>query len=224
MEKFKRRKKVVSLNSGFAELVRKVEGLKVSEIKGVIDQRMKEFEDVGKKSSPEIFQELSFCLLTANFNAQRSIDIQDNIGSRFLTLPKGDLTQKLREFGHRFPEARANYIIEAREHKGNIKETLESFDDESQMRDWVAENVKGLGYKESSHFLRNIGYKNFAIVDFHIIDLLVRHGLIERPKTLTKKRYLEIEGVLKKIGKELGLNMAELDLYLWYLETGKVLK
>jgi N-glycosylase/DNA lyase len=41
---------------------------------------------------------------------------------------------------------------------------------------------------------------------------------------MTKKKYLEIEEILKKIGDRLNLNMAELDLYLWYLETGKILK
>ncbi|MHA2326793.1 MAG: 8-oxoguanine DNA glycosylase, partial [Promethearchaeota archaeon] len=91
-------------------------------------------------------------------------------------------------------------------------------------RDWIVKNIKGIGYKEGSHFLRNIGYNNLAIIDFHIIDLLVKSHLIEKPKTLTKKKYLEIEELLKLIGKKLKLNLAELDLYLWYTETGKVLK
>ncbi|MFX1391198.1 MAG: N-glycosylase, partial [Promethearchaeota archaeon] len=64
----------------------------------------------------------------------------------------------------------------------------------------------------------------YAIIDFHIIDILVSYNLIEKPKTLSKSKYLEIEGVLKDIGRRLKLNLAELDLYLWYLETGKILK
>ena len=92
------------------------------------------------------------------------------------------------------------------------------------LREWVVKNVKGIGYKEASHFLRNIGYKNLAIIDFHIVDLLVKYDLIEKPKSMTKKKYLEIENVLKQLGRELHLDMAKLDLYLWYKETGKVLK
>jgi len=88
----------------------------------------------------------------------------------------------------------------------------------------LVKNVKGLGYKEASHFLRNTGKKNLAIIDFHIIDLLERHRLIEKPKTISKARYLEIEDVLRKLGTKAGLNQSELDLYLWYMETGKVLK
>ena len=88
----------------------------------------------------------------------------------------------------------------------------------------MVDNIKGLGMKEASHFLRNIGFKDFAIIDFHIIDILVKYGLIKKPKTLTKNKYLEIEGILKEIAKKTNLNLAELDLYLWYEETDKVLK
>ena len=80
------------------------------------------------------------------------------------------------------------------------------------------------GYKEASHFLRNIGYRDFAIIDFHIIDLLVKFNIIEKPKTLTKKKYLEIEAILKKLGDKLHLDMGKLDLYLWYMETSEILK
>jgi len=52
----------------------------------------------------------------------------------------------------------------------------------------------------------------------------VKYNLIKSPKNLTKKRYLEIEERLRKIGNKLKLTLAELDLYLWYMETGKILK
>ena len=96
--------------------------------------------------------------------------------------------------------------------------------DEFEIREWIVKNVKGLGYKEASHFLRNIGYKNLAIIDFHIIDVLVKNKIIKRPKTLTKKKYLEIENKLRTIAKKAKMTLAELDLYLWYMETRKVLK
>ena len=92
------------------------------------------------------------------------------------------------------------------------------------MRKWLAENVKGVGYKEASHFLRNIGFSNLAIIDFHIIDILAKYKLIQKPKTLTKRKYLEIENLLRRIAKKLSISLAELDLYLWYMETGKIVK
>ena len=72
--------------------------------------------------------------------------------------------------------------------------------------------------------MRNIGYHNYTIIDFYIIDILVREKIIRKPKTFSKKNYIEIEDVLRRMALKLGLTLAELDLYLWYLETGKILK
>ncbi|MEK6823894.1 MAG: N-glycosylase/DNA lyase [Nanoarchaeota archaeon] len=216
------------------QLINKIENLKKSEIKKIIDFRMNEFSKLGKSSSNEIFKELCFCLLTANFSAQGGIKIQNAVNDGFLTLSEEDLAKKLSALGHRFPNTRAKYIFEAREYKNNIKEILRNFKNESEARNWIVKNIKGLGMKESSHFLRNIGYKNLAIIDFHIIDLLARNNLIDpegipsgkkpKSKSLAPKKYIEIENLLRKIAEKTNLSLGELDLYLWYAETGKVLK
>jgi len=103
---------------------------------------------------------------------------------------------------------------------------LDSFQDDEEKRDWLVKNIKGLGMKEASHFLRNIGCKNVAIIDFHIVDLLAKNNLIEKPKNraLTGKRYIEIENILKELAEKTNTSLGELDLYLWYEETGKILK
>ncbi|MEM3091673.1 MAG: N-glycosylase, partial [Candidatus Pacearchaeota archaeon] len=108
----------------------------------------------------------------------------------------------------------------------NLKEKLSTFDTEEQMRIWLIENIKGFGMKEASHFLRNIGYKDIAIIDFHIINFLVKHNLIrfQKKSSLSIKKYLEIENILRELADKTGLSLGELDLYLWYAETGKVLK
>jgi len=198
--------------------------LKKSNIKNVVDSRMQEFAEHKNKSSNEIFKELCFCFLTANFSAQGGIKIQNEIGDGFLTLSQEELAQKLSEIGHRFPNARAKYIYEARKHKDNTKKILNSFSDEKNARNWIVANIKGIGMKEASHFLRNVGYKNVAIIDFHIVDLLERENLIQKPKTMTPKKYIEIEKVLEQLAQKTNSNLGELDLYLWYKETGKILK
>lgn len=203
-----------------------VNNLKNSPIKQVVDSRMKEFSEMGQKPDEELFKELCFCLMTANFSATGGIKIQNAIGDKFASMPEEELAKQLAILRHRFPNMRAKFIVEARKHKDNIRKILDSFSLDSERRKWFAENVKGFGFKESSHFLRNIGFKNVAIIDFHIVDLLSRNGLIEKPKnkSLTPKRYLEIENVLKKIAEKTNTNLGELDLYLWYEETGKILK
>jgi len=201
-------------------LIEEINRLKSSELKRVIDRRIKEFEEAGKKQN-NIFGELCFCILTANFSAEKCIKIQKEMGKGFSFLPEKELAEELKKFGHRFPNARANYISEARKCESEMCRIMKS--DGKEMRDWLVQNVKGIGMKEASHFLRNIGYKDVAIIDFHILDLLEREKLIIR-KNMNKKFYLEVEGILEDLGKKVGLNLAELDLYLWYMETGKVLK
>ncbi|MDP3986844.1 MAG: N-glycosylase/DNA lyase [Nanoarchaeota archaeon] len=207
-------------------LIALIEELKNSEIKNIIDAKMSRFSELGKKSSNEIFKELCFCLLTANFSASGGIKIQKEIDNGFLVMSEAELAKRLSELGHRFPNARAKFISEAQKHKGTLKKTLESLPEDNLRREWLVKNIKGLGMKESSHFLRNIGYRNVAIIDFHIVDLLVRQNLVEKPKSrsLTPKKYLEIESVLQKLCNSVGLCQGELDLYLWYEETGKILK
>jgi len=206
------------------KLISKIKELKKGEIKKLIDKRLQEFKSIQSKSNQEVFKELCFCLLTANFNAERSIMIQKEIGNGFITLKENELAKKLKELGHRFPNTRARYIIKARDYKDNIKDIVFKIKSDKDKRTWLIENIKGLGYKEASHFLRNIGFFDVAIIDFHIVDLLVENKIIKRPKSLTKRKYLEIEEVLREISNSINISLGELDLYLWYLETGKVLK
>ncbi len=203
-------------------LIQQIESIRNSKIKNLIDWRMSEFKY--KRSDEEIFQELCFCILTANFNAKGGMKIQSMLGNNFLNLTEEKLAEKLKQLGHRFPNSRASYIVEARKHKDEVIKLIKSNTEQKQIREWLVENVKGLGYKESSHFLRNIGFNNLAIIDFHILDILEKNNLIEKPKTLSKAKYLEIEQLIENLSEKINMSLGELDLYLWYLETGKVLK
>jgi N-glycosylase/DNA lyase len=206
------------------DLLEAIGELRRSEVAYLIGNRMSEFKEKGEGSSGEIFKELCFCILCANYNAERGIKIQEEIGEDFLSLQKLKLARRLRQLGYRYPETRARYIVEARQYKDSLKRTIESFKSETELREWLVGHITGIGYKESSHFMRNIGYTDVSIIDFHILDILERYELIEKPKTLTKSRYLEIENILRGVAGSTGLNLGELDLYLWYMETGKVLK
>lgn len=190
------------------KLIRAINQLKKSPIKKTIDSRIQEF-----KQCKNHLSELCFCILTANYTAEGGIRIQQQIGNGFKQLTETQLSKKLKKLKYRFPNKRANYIINARKHSKI-----------AQNREWLVKNIKGLGYKEASHYLRNTGQLDYAIIDFHIIDLLAKHKIITPPKTLTPKKYLEIEQKLKQIAKKTGLSLGELDLYLWHMETGKVLK
>lgn len=208
------------------ELIKSIENLKVSEIANTINTRIKEFAKFRKESIGILFREMCFCIMTANCGAEKCIEIHDRIGNDFLILDQVQLADKFKECGYRFPNIRSSYIVKARDYLTDLEKILIKPNQNVSLREWIVNNIKGLGYKEASHFLRNIGYNEYAIIDFHIVDILVKHEIIEeqKNKSLSKKKYLEIESILRDMGEKLNLNLAELDLYLWYLETGKVLK
>jgi N-glycosylase/DNA lyase len=124
--------------------------------------------------------------------------------------------------GVRFHNNKSGYIIEARDKF--FKNRLPK--DPKEAREWLVDNIKGLGYKEASHFLRNIGLgRNIAILDRHILKNLMKYNVInEIPKTLTPKRYLEIEDKMKQFSKKNNIPLDELDLLFWAEETGEVFK
>jgi len=198
--------------------------LAMREVGPVVAERLASFEKTGG-SEDALFSELCFCILTANYTAAGGIRIQQLIGDGFLHLPETELAERLRSLGHRFPSSRAGYIVEARRLYGRLSMLLGRFPEASEAREWLVESVKGLGYKEASHFLRNTGHADVAIIDRHILRFLKARGLIwDMPGSLTKRRYLCYEQRLRAVARRLGVSLGELDLYLWYMATGKVLK
>jgi len=205
-------------------LARSIEKLKSSEVSELVAEKMREFKEMEKEGNESWFSELCFCILTANSTAKLGMKIQGELGDGFLTLPKKELTRRLKELGHRFYNKRADFIVSARKFD-RMKDIITKFSDAKRARGWLVENVDGIGWKEASHFLRNVGFEDVAILDRHILALMREQGLIEQvPRTLTRRRYLEIEEKLRELAEKVDLSLAELDLYMWYLKTGKVLK
>lgn len=205
------------------ELLQQIQFLKHSNIGNQVNKRTQEFKAVNKHSTNDLFKELCFCILTANFNAERGIHIHQQLSACFQFDTKEALERKLRTCGYRFPHTRAAYITEAASYKDELQTKILMLSGE-ELRSWLVKSIKGLGYKEASHFLRNIGFDDYAIIDSHILDVLQRYHVMTKPKTLTKKKYIEIEKILRDIAQQADLTLAELDLFLWYMETGKILK
>ena len=143
------------------------------------------------------------------------------------------MTAALKQAGaHRFPVARPQYIVTTRNYfRANfdmaLRKRLRSFRDPFERRDWLAQDkqVKGLGYKEASHFLRNIGVKGHAILDKHVMRCLAEVGVTDTAKPpQTRMKYLEVEQQLIRFAKEIRVDFDELDLVLWSMKTGEILK
>jgi len=189
-----------------------------SPVSDTVRQRMQQFREVD-----DPFCELCFCTLTANTSAEKAIEVQEQLGDDFCTLGQDELRASLKQAGYRFTN-RAAYICQNRRYR-DIGTILQRYSDTQEAREWLVEHIKGLGYKEASHFLRNTGYTDVAIIDRHVLRVMERHGLIDEiPASLTRRRYLLMEATLRDLAASLDVTLAELDLYLWYLETGKILK
>jgi len=193
-------------------------------------KRSENFKKIWDKNDRKIFSELCFCVLTPQSKAEACNEIINKLVKEKL-LFKGSVNNIMPYLKKaRFYRNKSRYIIEARnlfENNGKIKiKDKLNIRNILATRDWLVENVKGIGYKEASHFLRNIGFgENLAILDVHILENLKKFGIIkELPKFITKKLYLDIENKLKKFSYRVKIPMMHLDLLFWSMETGKIFK
>lgn len=207
----------------------------LAERRSEIRKRLAEFKLKWQEPDKEIFSELVFCLCTPQSSALKCNEAVKLLRANgCLVAGKKSEVKKCLRGRARFHNSKTKHILNAqkffsRNGQIRIKEILRENKIEKnhlQTRSWLVRNVKGLGYKEASHFLRNIGfYENIAILDRHILKNLVALGVIpETPKSLSVKKYLEIEEKLIRFCKREGIKPEELDLALWARETGFVFK
>jgi N-glycosylase/DNA lyase len=199
-----------------------------------IKKKLSEFDEVWRKGTDaRLWEELAFCIFTAGASARMGLNSVNAVRSLLLEGEPEEMTLALKEAGaHRFPVARPRYIVTTRayfraEFDMALRKRLRSFSDPFERRDWLAQEkqIKGLGYKEASHFLRNIGVKGHAILDKHVMKCLAEVGVVDSSKPPTnRKRYLEVEQQLLQFAKYIKVNCDELDLVLWSMKTGEILK
>lgn len=200
--------------------------------KSEIKRRLKEFSLIHKGRDEDIFRELSFCILTPQAKAVSCDNAIKRLNEKGLLLKGCARAIKPHLKGAvRFHNKKAEYLVLARRlfqnGKGLDLKVRIDMQNPFDAREWLVANIKGLGYKEASHFLRNIGLgKEIAILDRHILKNLKRCGVIAKiPSSLgDRKAYLEIEEKVRKFCKDIGIPMAELDLLFWATETGYIFK
>lgn len=196
-----------------------------------IDKAIDGYKKAWEYNSKDFFAEVAFCILTPQskaVNAWKAITILKENGLLY-----NGKAEEIVEYLNivRFKNNKAKYLIELREmmtinNELKTKEILSSKGDVFAIREWIVNNIKGMGFKEANHVLRNLGHgANIAILDRHILRNLKYLNVIDEiPKTLTKKIYIDIENKMRDYSKFSGIKMDELDLTLWYKEAGHVFK
>ena len=196
-----------------------------------IRARLGAFRNIWENGNNErLWEEMVYCFFTGGCSARMGLRSIDAVRPLLRNGSREELAAALVGV-HRFPNERSRYISASREflteHCGmNLRKKLEGFDDLGR-RDWLVseKRIKGLGYKEASHFLRNIGFTGYAILDKHVLRSMAELRLIADPKPPNSRlKYLTVETVLKETAEEIGIDFDELDLVLWSMRTGEILK
>ena len=197
-----------------------------------IRARLAEFQAVWQAGADErLWEELVYCIFTAGASARMGLRSVEAVRA---LLARGDhaALEAALVGVHRYPRARSGYIVVTRDFlrddcRMRLRERLDSFRDPVERRDWLARerSIKGLGYKEASHYLRNIGYRGYAILDKHIMRSLAELGVTASPlPPATRARYLAAEEAMRSFAGEVAIDFDELDLVLWSMKTGEILK
>lgn len=200
------------------------------EIRARLDQ-FKQIWETGNDA--QLWEELVFCIFTAGASARMGLRSIEAVRPLLKDGKREQMTRALKKAGaHRFPVERPGYIVVTRSYLRThcdmaLGKKLRSFSDPIERRDWLAQEkeVKGLHYKESSHFLRNIGLRGYGILDKHVMRCLAELKVVESAvPPATRRRYLETEEKLKDFARDIRIDFDELDLVLWSMKTGEVLK
>lgn len=197
-----------------------------------IRERLEEFAGVWREGSDEkLWEEMVFCFFTGGCSARMGLSSVDAVRPLLMTGTQAELANAL-VGSHRYPNARSKYIVHSRDFLSSelgmgLRAKLTSFTDPHARRDWLVneKGIKGLGYKEASHYLRNIGFRGYAILDKHVLNCMAELGIIDDPKPPNSRaRYLTVEEKLKQLTLSLGIDFDEMDFVLWSMKTGTILK
>ena len=185
-----------------------------------------------REPDARLFEEVAYCILAIQTKARASDVAVRGLRECGLLLD-GD-APSIAEFLRpriRFHNHKAAYLVAARDRfrpggQWAFKSTLSSFPSPEAAREWLVREVHGFSMKEASHLLRNIGFSDrLAILDRHVLRNLVHHGVIRSvPKSLTPRRYLEIENRWRAFADAIGIPLAELDLLFFRRGAGAILK
>jgi N-glycosylase/DNA lyase len=203
-----------------------------ADIRPLIERRLRRFSETGARGTDEeLLAELVFCILTPQSNAEKCWEAVAQLKrNSLLRRPDPEkILSCLEKVRFKYTKAHRAYLVTRSFSpcgRVSFRKTLDTMSDNQQAREWLVLNIKGLGYKEASHFLRNIGRgKDLAILDRHILRCLCRTGAIKDiPSSLGKKRYAELEEEMKRFACKMKIPLDHLDLLFWYQAKGKVFK
>lgn len=208
------------------------------------------FNNSNELTSDGIFHGLIYCLLTSLQNYSGQTKGFDSLLKESISTPaeiqmdNGKLSRVLREKGILFHQQKANYIRKLAQNWENLN-LLERIglgiktnrDQEVHLRQSISNEIKGLGEKTSSLFLRMCGAEYLVPIDSWMTEMLYFHGypckmprfkasrirwgtedvlsLKQRKRGLKGKRYLQAEEFALDLAQKYGVPGYLLQLAFW---------
>jgi len=187
----------------------------------------KEWKDWWKKASEDELKDVMtecICSTQQRTEAPGYLQFQDEALEGLWKKPRREIEGILRKYGVRFPRNKAGYIDSMKPIM--LSHTIQNItarysgstlEEERKARNSLLDlGVKGLGPKQASNFLQQIGFSR------HIVPLdsrwAKRIGRIMSLRENDDFRYILLEDVVVGIAKRLGVDPAELDAAVWTVE------
>lgn len=177
----------------------------------------------------EIWRQKVFCVLSSQFNSHKAAAIADQLLQLVpffeYSLPMFAIEEACFKFlsskhvGYRFPKSRARQIslcwFPFSQIKDEYQEFVSSCGSEGKARNVIIETFPGIGLKQASMFLRNIGAcRNLSVIDVHVLFYLrVCHGW--DTDKITPKLYFEAEEILRTDASRYDLDLNAFDVIVW---------
>lgn len=185
-----------------------------------------------------LWREMSCCILSSQVPYELALAASAAVESSALLTTAGDssidaMTESLEKVlsmpvlvngrlrTYRFHRVKARQLAtvwdEIRTQGGSIGELLSRFSNASDARRWFTLNALGLGPKQSSMFLRNIGLSyDLAILDRHVLAYMEKLDLIRGPARINQlSGYLELEDALRIHASKVGYPVGLMDWAIW---------
>lgn len=190
--------------------------------------RLRQAVDWQTSDEDSLWRELIASILGSAVSFEQAYRALSALDAGGLTSPpteqniyQAQLLTCLQRVGYRFPVSRSSHIAETAQRIYGTKRTLRTllleYSDPMAARRHLISLCLGLGPKQASLFLRNIGYKDFAVLDRHLLSYLRFMRLIDEniytASSLVK--YERLEQLAEENALRLSLSLAEFDLAVW---------
>ncbi|KKM22916.1 hypothetical protein LCGC14_1620430 [marine sediment metagenome] len=169
-------------------------------------------DEGNKYSNLELDEFMVFCILDTSVPYEKCCQAFDALKKSGMTTRRKlrkctplMVKLELKNTGYRWANQKAKYLMEFADNPINLKTAT---------REEMVKNVKGVGMKLASMFLRNTRGHEYAVIDVHT-DRWLEKELKAYDQWKPKMSYEEKEKAFINFAKILGTTPKELDLKIW---------